>query len=193
MRDIGFETNIIIENSSLIYNVSREYLAIKRLFDIISAVLLIVFFIPLLSVVYLYIRLIHGGPVFISEERKGYRGNVFKMIKFRSIPGDNESLIEKAGLERLPALINVIKGDLSLVGPWPPTIWETLSYKPRHILRLSAKPGITGLWRICKTDRDNVEEMTRVDLKYIRERNFQFDFYIVLKTISILFRSCKSA
>lgn len=191
MRDIGFETVRIIENSSLIYNASGEYLAAKRLFDIIGALLLILFFLPLFAIIYLLIRLIHGKPVLIGEERRGYRGNVFIMYRFRPISKDSKCLTLKAGLDMLPALINVVKGDLSLVGPWPPTIFETLRYKPRHILRLSAKPGITGLWRIYRTERSNVDEMTKVDLKYIRERNFRFDLYIFLKTISMLIRPPK--
>ena len=112
------------------------------------------------------------------------------MLRFRTLSNNGKSLI-KDRLDILPALINVIKGDLSLVGPWPPTIFEILSYKPRHILRFSAKPGITGLWRIYRTDRGNLDEMTRVDLKYIRERNLRFDIYIFLKTISMLIRSQK--
>jgi lipopolysaccharide/colanic/teichoic acid biosynthesis glycosyltransferase len=193
MRDIGFETVRIIENSSLSYNVSGLYLAAKRLIDIIGALLLILLFLPIFSLAYLFTRIIYGKPVLIGEERRGYRGNVFKMFKFRPISADVKCLLIKAGLEMLPALINVIKGDLSLVGPWPPTIYETLSYKPRHIIRLSAKPGITGLWRICRTDLGNVDEMTKVDLKYIRERNLRFDLYILLKTISILIRQPKNA
>lgn len=191
MRDIGFETVRIIESSSLIYNVSRIYLAGKRLFDIIGALLLILVFFPLFALICLLIRLIYGKPVLIGEERRGYRGNVFKMLRFRPISKNGKCIMIKAGLDMLPALINVIKGDLSLVGPWPPTIFETLSYKPRHILRLSAKPGITGLWRIYRTDRGNVDEMTKVDLKYIRERNLRFDLYIFLKTISMLIKRQK--
>jgi lipopolysaccharide/colanic/teichoic acid biosynthesis glycosyltransferase len=191
MRDIGFETVRIIENGSLIYNVSGVYLAIKRLFDIIGALLLSLFMLPLFVLICLFIRLIYGKPVLIGEERRGYRGNVFKMLRFRPLSKDGKCLIIKAGLDMLPALINVIKGDLSLVGPWPPTIFETLSYKPRHILRLSAKPGITGLWSVYRTDRGNIDETTKVDLKYIRERNLRFDLYIFLKTISMFIRPQK--
>ncbi|MGI6085364.1 MAG: sugar transferase [Acetivibrionales bacterium] len=190
MRDLGFETTIFIEKGSVVYNVSGVYLATKRIFDIIGALFLSLFLLPLFAIICLYIRLIYGKPVLIGEERRGYRGNVFRMLRFRPLSKNGKSLI-KDGLDILPALINVIKGDLSLVGPWPPTIIETLNYKPRHILRFSAKPGITGLWRIYRTDRGNLDEMTRVDLKYIRERNLRFDLYIFLKTISMLIRSQK--
>ncbi|MGI6669052.1 MAG: sugar transferase [Acetivibrionales bacterium] len=192
MRDIGFETVRILENRSLIYNVSGVYLAVKRLFDIIGALLLILLLFPLFALIYLFIRIVYGKPVLIGEERRGYRGNVFKMHKFRSITA-NGNLIKNAGLDMLPALINVIKGDLSLVGPWPPTVFETLSYEPKHVLRLSAKPGITGLWRIYRTDRGNVDEMTKVDLKYIRERSIRVDLFIFLKTIFLIVRPSKKA
>jgi lipopolysaccharide/colanic/teichoic acid biosynthesis glycosyltransferase len=169
----------------------REYTLLSKGFLTLSGFIVDFASLSSLCLICLFIRLIYGKPVLIGEERRGYRGNVFKMLRFRPISKNGKFDNEKAGLDMLPALINVIKGDLSLVGPWPPTIFETLSYKPRHILRLSAKPGITGLWRIYRTDRGNVDEMTKVDLKYIRERNLRFDLYIFLKTISMLIRPQK--
>ena len=222
MRDIRSETISIIEKSTLVYNVSNGYLASKRTYDIIGALTLLLFFAPLFTVVIIFIRLVFRGPAFIFEERSGLRGNVFKMFKFRSSPVDGSKwlkhiqsekktadgfnwekddenlsfagkIIVKTGIEKLPALFNVIIGDLSLVGPRSPTIWETLNYKPMHILKFSAKPGITGLWRIYKVDRTDDEEMVKVDLKYIRERNFKSDISIMLKTISIIFGASRAA
>ncbi len=97
--------------------------------------------------------------------------------------------IRKTSLDELPQLFNVLKGDMSLVGPRPPIPYEAANYKPWHLRRmLSAKPGLTGLWQVEGRSRVTFNEMVRMDLRYIRECSFVLDVKILLKTVTVVLR-----
>jgi len=101
-------------------------------------------------------------------------------------------IIRKTSIDELPQLFNVLKGDMSIVGPRPPILREVVKYDSWHNLRLSVKPGLTGLWQISGRNNVGFDEMVRLDLKYIRERNFWYDLKIILKTIPVLLGDSKA-
>jgi exopolysaccharide biosynthesis polyprenyl glycosylphosphotransferase len=215
VRDVQLAISRTVDQRSLFLNVSNTYLAIKRLLDIIAALGGLILLSPLMLVTAVAIKLDSPGPVIFSQERNGFRGRVFKMYKFRSMVTDAEQLfthlesknevsgqmfkirndpritrvgkiIRKTSIDELPQLFNVLKGEMSLVGPRPPIVREVVKYEAWHSLRLSVKPGLTGLWQISGRNDLGFEEMVRLDMKYIRERSLKYDLKIILKTIPVL-------
>ena len=195
-------------------------LAIKRVIDILGSACALVFFAPIFLALAIAIKATSPGPVFFRQERVGFNGKKFFMLKFRSMktncdaaehkqyiakyiceqkdsavePGvfklTNDSritpigaFIRRTSLDELPQFINVLKGDMSLVGPRPPIPYECELYDIWHRRRLlSCKPGITGLWQVMGRSRTTFDEMVRLDLKYIREWSLFLDIKILLKT-----------
>ncbi|WP_415762652.1 sugar transferase [Priestia megaterium] len=158
------------------------------------------------------------GRVFFSQKRIGKNGEVFNMYKFRSMISDAESKLEelldmnettgamfkmkndprvtkigrvirKTSIDELPQLFNVLKGDMSLVGPRPPLPREVKEYSAHHMQRLLVIPGCTGLWQISGRSNIGFEEMVDLDLQYIQKRNFLMDIQIIFKTVIIIFKN----
>lgn len=188
-------------------------LFLKRLMDItggLAGVLLTV----ILYIIFAPIIFIQSpGPVFFSQERVGKNGRKFRMYKFRSMYMDAEErkkelmeqnkmsglmfkidndpriipigrFIRKYSIDEFPQFWNVLKGDMSLVGTRPPTVDEFEQYDPHHKVRLSIKPGITGLWQVSgRSDITDFEEVVRLDHQYIREWNLGLDVKIIWKTV----------
>ncbi len=158
------------------------------------------------------------SPVFFIQNRTGKGGRRFRMFKFRSMVPNAEALVanlakvnskgeltgplklendprvtrigrllRKTSLDELPQLINVLKGEMSLVGPRP-TSWSPESYKLWQTERLDVLPGITGLWQLYGRGGENFDEWLRWDIRYIEKRSLLFDFLILVKTFTILFR-----
>lgn len=221
MKENQSELISTVEQRALFYNVSTNYLVAKRIFDIVASLTGIVLLSPLFVIIFIAIKLDSPGPIFFSQKRNGLNGKIFKMYKFRSMVPDAEQrlkelehknevsghmfkmkddpritrvgkFIRKTSIDELPQLFNVLKGDMSIVGPRPPIIKEVEKYDPWHCLRLSVKPGLTGLWQISGRNDIGFEEMIRLDLKYIRERNFWYDLKIILKTIPVLLGDSKA-
>lgn len=215
MKDYRLSTEIIVEQRALFKNVSSIYEFFKRAFDITVSLAALIFLMPLLVVVSAAIKIDSSGPVFFRQERSGFKGKVFNMYKFRSMVMDAESqaidlkdqnqvsgfmfkikndprvtrvgrFIRKTSLDEIPQLLNILKGDMSFVGPRPPILREVMLYDPWHNLRLSVKPGLTGLWQVSGRNTVGFEDMCRLDLKYIRERSFLYDLKIIIKTIPVL-------
>jgi exopolysaccharide biosynthesis polyprenyl glycosylphosphotransferase len=156
------------------------------------------------------------GPVIFSQVRIGQNGRRFKIYKFRSMNQNAEAMkeellvanemdglmfkmtddpritkvgkfIRKTSIDELPQFLNVLKGEMSLVGTRPPTEDEFLKYDPRHKRRLSLKPGLTGLWQVSgRSDIDNFEEVVKLDLKYIDNWSVLEDIRIILKTVYVV-------
>jgi lipopolysaccharide/colanic/teichoic acid biosynthesis glycosyltransferase len=126
--------------------------------------------------------------VFIAHEMLGFKGRIFKIYNFYS-SGSTwiDRILNRTRLKGLPQIFNVLKGDMSIVGPQPGNAENLYKYKDWHTLVMSAKPGITGLWRIRGADGTDFEEMARLDMKYIRERSLMLDMDIILKSVSRLF------
>lgn len=213
--------NDTVKTRAISHNTRLPYRFIKRSFDIAAALFGLIVISPVFLITALAIRLDSKGPVFFSQIRLGHRGKYFKMYKFRSMVVNAEQLlkqleaknevsghmfkirndpritrvgriIRKTSIDELPQLLNVIKGDMSLVGPRPPLPREVNQYDKWHDLRLSVRPGITGLWQISGRNDIGFEEMLNLDLKYIRERSFLYDMKIIFKTIPVLLGDSKA-
>lgn len=173
----------IVEKGALTNNISGSYIIMKRLFDIAASTLCIIFISPLLVIILLGLICSSREPVFITFERLGFEGRVFKIYKFYS-SGSTwiGRALNKTRLNGLPLIFNVLKGDMSIVGPRPWEVENLHKYNDWHNLVMSAKPGITGLWRVKGVNRNDFEEIARHDMKYIRERSFILDMNIILKS-----------
>lgn len=200
-------------------NQNGLYLFMKRLMDIFGALCGVILLSPVFIIVTILIKLEDPkGPIFFKQIRVGKDGKAFGMYKFRSMVTDAEErlndllqhnevsgamfkmkddprvtrigkFIRKTSIDELPQLLNVIKGEMSLVGPRPPLPREVKEYTSYDKQRLLVTPGCTGLWQI--TERNNVgfAEMVELDLEYIRNRNVFYDIKILLKTVKVLLGS----
>lgn len=159
-----------------------------------------------------------GAPVFFMQNRTGKGGHRFRMLKFRSMVPNADALkgtlaklnekgelagplklandprvtrlgriLRKTSLDELPQIINVLKGEMSLVGPRP-TSWSPESYKLWHTERLDVQPGITGLWQVCGRGSEDFDEWLKWDIRYIDKRSIAFDFLILVKTVTQVFK-----
>jgi len=193
-------------------------LIIKTYFEFIITLGIMIVFLPILICTPVFIKLSSNGPVFFSQERVGYHGRKFKLLKFRTMESDAESRLDelmnlneqsgpvfkidndpritgvgkflrKFSLDELPQLYNVIRGDMNLVGPRPPLPAEVKQYKPEWRKRLNMKPGITGLWQVSgRNDIINFEDWVALDLQYIDNWSLKLDLMIIFKTIPHMFR-----
>ncbi|WP_299093706.1 sugar transferase [uncultured Metabacillus sp.] len=191
----------------------------KRSLDIVGALVGLVLLSFILFIVALLIKFEDPkGPIFFSQKRIGKNGKEFKMYKFRSMETDAEAKLEellkfneiegamfkmkddprvtkvgrfirKTSIDELPQLFNVLKGDMSLVGPRPPLLREVEEYTPYHMQRLLVTPGCTGVWQASARNSVGFEEMVEMDLYYIENRSFLFDLKIIFKTVIVLFGS----
>ncbi|MGI6085249.1 MAG: sugar transferase [Acetivibrionales bacterium] len=216
--DRELDMEYLIRLRRLECNVGSLYNFSKRTIDIFTSVLILLLLSPLLLVVVLLIKLTSRGKVLYVQDRNGIHGKIFKMYKFRSMVMNADKLIadlekkneaqgpmfkikddprvtkigrfiRKTSIDELPQLINIIKGDMTLVGPRPPLPREVAKYEAWQKLRLSVKPGLTGLWQISGRSNVGFEEMVRMDLRYIRERSLFYDIKILIKTIPVIFGS----
>lgn len=203
-------SKIIIDQDQLAKK--RTYHIVKRIFDLIASLCGLIILSPLFLVVALLIKCEDHGPVFYKQKRVGKDQREFDMFKFRSMHVDADKrltelkeqnevdgpmfkmkndpritsvgrFLRKTSLDELPQLWNVLRGDMSLVGPRPPLPREVANYSKYDLQRLWVIPGITGLWQA--TERNNVgfEEMVELDLEYIKKRSLLFDVKIILLTI----------
>ncbi|MCQ9281081.1 sugar transferase [Priestia aryabhattai] len=200
-------------------NNQAGYLLAKRCTDIAGAIVgLLVLFVVFL-IVGLLIKLEDPkGSIFFSQKRVGKNGEEFNMYKFRSMVSDAEAklaellekneatgamfkmkndprvtkigrFIRKTSIDELPQLINVLKGDMSLVGPRPPLVREVNEYTEYQMQRLLVTPGCTGLWQVSGRSNVGFEEMVELDLTYISTRSLTTDIKIICRTIFMLFGS----
>jgi lipopolysaccharide/colanic/teichoic acid biosynthesis glycosyltransferase len=196
---------------------STSYLVGKRAFDLAGCLLLAPVVLPLLVLCAIAIFLESPtAPVHIAQERTGKDGVRFRMFKFRTMVPNAEALklvyahlnerawpdfkisndpritrvgrfLRQTSLDELPQLINVVCGQMSLVGPRP-TSFEPSTYNFWHTVRLEVKPGITGLWQVEGRNETNFDERLRLDIEYIRRRSLALDLKILLKTIPAVLR-----
>jgi len=179
-------------------------LAAKRILDVIASVVLMVLFAPAMGVIaWLVQRETEGSPVF-HQTRVGYRGRPFTMYKFRTMAATTEPyaeapsgpddqrvgkigrLLRRSSLDELPQLLNVLKGDMSLVGPRPEMPFIVERYQPWQRRRLDMKPGLTGLWQILGRKDLPLIENIEYDFYYILNWSIWLDFTILLKTIPVV-------
>lgn len=215
------EVRSVIDRWGLSDNVPLYYPMLKRVIDIFGALFGIIVFSPVLLITALLIKLTSPGKILFIQQRHGFKGKLFNMYKFRSMVSNAEQLvgmlenrndvsgnmfkikddprvtaigrfIRKTSIDELPQLFNILKGDMSIVGPRPPIPREVVKYDVWHDLRLSVKPGLTGLWQVSGRNAVGFDEMVRLDLKYIRERNLRTDFKIILKTLPVILGDSKA-
>lgn len=185
---------------------------LKRLFDLVATTALVIVASPLLLLVALAIKLDSKGPVIFRQERVGMNGKTFHMLKFRSMRVDAEQLLQelleqtdgngvlfkmkddpritnvgkfirKYSIDELPQLFNVLKGNMSLVGPRPPLHREVELYREWDARRLLVKPGITGLWQVSGRSDLSWEDSIRLDLYYVENWSLTGDIQLLYRTI----------
>jgi exopolysaccharide biosynthesis polyprenyl glycosylphosphotransferase len=186
--------------------------ALKRAMDLGITLLLAVPALLFTGIVILAIRLESPGPVLFWQERIGMKGKPFKMVKFRSMVVDAEDqkaalemmneasgpifkikndprltrvgrIIRRLSLDELPQLYNVLRGEMSLVGPRPPLVEEVAQYQPWHMQRLEVKGGITGLWQVSGRSDLTFDEQCLLDIYYIENWSLALDLRLMLQTI----------
>ena len=191
---------------------------LKRAGDLVATSLGLLLISPLLLGIALAIKLDSPGPVFYRQERVGKHGRRFKMLKFRSMRPDADKLLvmlrerneasgplfkmrsdprvtrigrvlRRLSLDELPQLLNVLKGEMSLVGPRPPLPSEVAEYEDWQFGRLRAVPGITGLWQVSGRSEVPFHDMVRLDLHYIRNWSLGLDLEILVRTIPAVLTS----
>jgi exopolysaccharide biosynthesis polyprenyl glycosylphosphotransferase len=195
--------------------------ALKRLLDVVLASLGLLASLPLWLAVFVAIKLDSPGPVIFVQDRVGLRGRRFKFYKFRSMYVDAEhrlaelqqhnetdgpvfkmrrdprisrvgSILRRTSLDELPQLINVLKGEMSLVGPRPPLPREVERYRPGDMVRLSVKPGLTCLWQIRGRSTVGFDTWMEYDREYVRNISFLLDVSILARTVWAVL-SCRGA
>lgn len=185
---------------------SIRFERVKRIFDLMVAAMLSAFLLPLMMFIALFIKLDSKGPVFFRQKRVGRNGRVFNMYKFRSMvqnaapyavnpdrPDDPRvtrvgRFLRKTSLDELPQIINVFRGEMSLVGPRPEMPFIVENYKDIHKERLKVLPGITGLWQLSGDRKKAIHENMDYDLYYIYNQSFFLDVTILLQTLVFAFK-----
>jgi len=189
----------------------------KRFFDELLSIIAIILLIPVFVVTAILIKIDDpNGPIIYSQIRIGKNGQLFKMYKFRSMVVNADKnletllkynaiegpmfkmksdprvtkigkVIRRYSIDELPQLLNVIKGDMVLVGPRPPLEREVKKYTKYDRQRLLVMPGCTGLWQVSGRNGLNFDEMVSLDIMYINKSSFHYDLWILVRTIWIMF------
>lgn len=191
-------------------NLHRAYRVLKRAFDVVGAIGLIVLLSPILLTTFVVLLFTtRGRPLFI-QQRIGYLGKKFPMIKFRTMRLDADKMqhlvqnqhndgpifknrrdpritaigrfLRKASIDEMPQLFNVLAGHMSLVGPRPPVEKEVVTYKVWQRRRLAIKPGLTCLWQVSGRSEIGFEDWVRMDIWYASNQSFWTDLWLLVKT-----------
>ena len=211
------EVAIAIDYSDVLGKESILYSVTKRLIDIVGSLCGIILLSPLFLIVAILIKLEDPkGKVFFAQERNGKYPKTFKMYKFRSMVHNAEDLlkdlmdrneqtgpvfkinddpritkvgkfIRKTSIDELPQLFNVLKGDMSLVGPRPAIPREVEQYNSYQMQRLAVKPGLTCIWQVSGRNNIGFDEWVEMDIEYIKTRNLWLDIKLIFKTVGVLF------
>lgn len=211
------EDSIAKELRALRSNVSVAYIVLKRLMDIVCSLAGIIILSPLFLLIAILIKIEDPkGKVFFGQERNGQYPRKFKMLKFRSMVHNAEELLDelqhlneqsgpafkikddpritkvgkfirKTSIDELPQLFNILKGDMSIVGPRPPIPREVEQYDEYQMQRLAVKPGLTCYWQVGGRNSVDFDNWVSLDLKYIQERNLWIDIKLIFKTFFVLF------
>lgn len=183
------------------------YLLPKRCIDVGLSAVTLVMLAPTFIVIAGAVRLADRGPLLVRQTRIGRDGRPFDLLKFRTLrwsDGDRSDasgptftpigrLMRLASLDELPQLINVVRGEMSIVGPRPALPTEVSEFDSELLERHRAKPGITGLWQVAARDDPRFSEYRRLDLKYVRTRNLRLDLAILILTVVGVLRAAWSA
>lgn len=194
----------------------NHYHVVKRGFDFVAALIALIVLFPLFLVVSILVAISSGFPVAFKQTRVGYRGKPFSIYKFRTMVRNAEEILKarpelmeeyrknfkiendpriskignilrKTSLDELPQFINVLKGDMSLVGPRPIVVPELEKYGEHKDMYMSMRPGCTGLWQCGGRSATTYEERVALDKEYFERAGLRFDLYIIFKTIGAIF------
>lgn len=173
------------------------YAVIKRVMDFVIATILVVAFSPLFLLIAVLIKIDSRGPVFFRQERVGKNGRIFRIFKFRSMVSDNDmrdfssrdkytfvgKIIRRLSLDELPQLFNVLRGEMSLVGPrpWVVEYWTNMNKEER--VRASVLPGITGLAQVKGRNGISIFSKIEYDIIYVKNFSFRQDVKILILTV----------
>jgi exopolysaccharide biosynthesis polyprenyl glycosylphosphotransferase len=190
-------------------------MVLKRIVDIVASSVTLVLLMPMLVAIAIAVHADTDGPIFYMSERMGKKGRVFRCIKFRTMVSDAERrrtevlhmnerdsvlfkitndpritrtgrLLRKYSLDELPQLLNVLRGDMSLVGPRPPIASEVKRYELNHLRRLDVVPGITGLWQVQARQDPSFDSYISLDRAYIENWSLWLDIKILVRTIGVV-------
>lgn len=208
--ELKFENEVESKGSFSLYEIC------KRVMDILGAGCGLVLLSPVIIIVAILVKFSSKGPIFFSQKRVGKNGKEFNMYKFRSMVVNAEELkeklaaqnemsgpmfkmkddprvtkigkfIRKTSLDELPQLWNVIKGDMSLVGPRPSLPKEVAQFEEWMYKRLAVKPGLTCYWQVSGRNNIDFEDWMKLDCRYVDERNLWIDIKLIFKTVGVLF------
>ena len=203
---------IVNDKYKLVHKSTSLSKVLKNFEDVFLLTFTLPFFLILLVPLSLVILIFQGRPIFYTQDRVGLNGRYFKIYKFRSMNNnviDDEDLkklnkkskivfkatndprvtklgsfLRKSSLDELPQVINVLKNEMSFIGPRPPIISEVKQYELKHLKRISVKPGITGLWQVTLRQDNNFDMWVEKDIEYIENWSVALDFKILLKTFN---------
>lgn len=207
---------IRVEFENIDESKKRFYEICKRGIDIIGAGSGLLLLSPVIVVVACAVKFTSKGPIFFSQKRVGKNGKIFDMYKFRSMVVNAEELkeklahqnemsgpmfkmkddprvtkigkfIRKTSLDELPQLWNVLKGDMSLVGPRPSLPKEVKQFEKWMYKRLTVKPGLTCYWQVSGRNNIDFEDWMKLDISYVEDRNLWIDIKLIFKTVLVLF------
>ncbi len=179
---------------------NKKYNLFKRMADIVISSLALVVLSPVFFITSIAIKIDSEGPVIFKQKRIGKDGKLFNIYKFRSMSANNNAsdlsvpdkytgigkFIRKTSIDELPQLVNILKGDMSIIGPrpWTPMYYENMTEEQKH--RYDVLPGITGLAQINGRNCASVIDRINYDLEYVNNYSFKSDVDIVFKTFSVL-------
>lgn len=207
--------NIVQFPGNFLSKEHRIYFGIKRIADVLLSVLALIVLSPIFLLTGIAIKIESKGKVIYSQQRTGKNGKVFKIYKFRSMYQDAELLrfqlldqnemdgpvfkiqndpritkvgrfIRKTSIDELPQLINIIRGDMSIVGPRPLVVYETDQLSKHENLRHLVKPGLTCYWQISGRNDISFEEWIQLDFKYIKDMSLWTDIKIIIRTVGVV-------
>lgn len=212
MEGLKIELENIEENNEKL----KFYEIYKRIIDIIGAGSGLILLSPVIAIVACAVKFTSKGPIFFSQKRVGKNGKIFNIYKFRSMVVNAEELkeklahqnemsgtmfkmkddprvtkvgkfIRKTSLDELPQLWNVLKGDMSLVGPRPSLPKEVKQFEKWMYKRLTVKPGLTCYWQVSGRNNIDFEDWMKLDISYVEDRNIWIDIKLIFKTVGVLF------
>ena len=203
------------EKYKLIHKSTSLNKFIKNLEDVLLLTIFLPVFLILIVPLSAIVLIFQGRPIFYTQNRVGLNGRYFKIIKFRTMNNENisddeleilntktkiafkanndprvtklGSFFRKSSLDELPQIINVLKNEMSFIGPRPPIIKEVKQYELKHLKRISVKPGITGLWQVTLRQDNNFDRWVEKDIDYIENWSPALDFKILIKTLNEVF------
>lgn len=180
-------------------------LIIKRIFDVFVAIFILLFFLPFWLLVALLVKITSRGPLFFRQDRPGLHKQIFRIYKFRTMYPGSEKMVKgqevmkddaritpigrflrRSKIDEIPQMINILKGDMSLVGPRPERVASLQDYTDETVKRLNMLPGLTGLAQVSGNIYLPLEERYKLDVFYVEHFSLWLDIKILLRTIGVV-------